>query len=664
MRIFNLENVKLTNIKQNHLSNYSKYKDMLLSKKINKNNSVDDIINKIYLEKNNKNRLNSKRTFENENISIPIINSNNFSQENRSKEKKKERHYMNEKNIIRNLLNRFAKIRDRNKMRNFSFTNNLINSKVSQYEESLKNKNNKIFAFSSLQNENNSVLIEKNEGKKIINNYKNNLNKKYNGIFINRNNIKKKENLNDEQNKNKIKKIKNRGFNTFLNKFISENIINNFKSFNKIRHLIKLNGFSLNSIGINNFFIDNDLKEEKEIQSHRIDTQKMIRINRLQNIERFLKNKNDNHNNSKENGKTLKTNKQISRNKILPLIKSEKKENKNKLKISTHLFTNKTESKRFKLYNKEIIIKREVNKFYQNKNYKSFKELFNDIRNDNDYININNIEFFLTKILKISIPLSREEIKNIFFNNLKNDKFDYYAFKKFFNPFDEIIKNDDSIYNDDDDDEKDSNREIKKIENSINSKILESEEILLDKLKKKKGMRSSKNNNKYLLDYKEFYNLVKENLIINKNKYFEFVVKKIFKKNLDLGTKKLNIIKFLFKEKSNAKNNNYIELENKNNNSEFVNEFKNEDEKKKFRSINLRDDAKIKLKNKIFGEDEILNNKVKKQNKYKNLKKVIINNINNRTRMHNLNNFTKSRQFINNSEKNRKNKNSDIINLI
>ena len=661
MRIFNLENVKLTNIKQNHLSNYSKYKDMLLSKKINKNNSVDDIRNKIYLEKNNKNRLNSKRTFENENISIPIINSNNFSQENRSKEKKKERHYMNEKNIIRNLLNRFAKIRDRNKMRNFSFTNNLINSKVSQYEESLKNKNNKIFAFSSLQNENNSVLIEKNEGKKIINNYKNNLNKKYNGIFINRNNIKKKENLNDEQNKNKIKKIKNRGFNTFLNKFISENIINNFKSFNKIRHLIKLNGFSLNSIGINNFFIDNDLKEEKEIQSHRIDTQKMIRINRLQNIERFLKNKNDNHNNSKENGKTLKTNKQISRNKILPLIKSEKKENKNKLKISTHLFTNKTESKRFKLYNKEIIIKREVNKFYQNKNYKSFKELFNDIRNDNDYININNIEFFLTKLLKISIPLSREEIKNIFFNNLKNDKFDYYAFKKFFNPFDEIIKNDDSIYNDD---EKDSNREIKKIENSINSKILESEEILLDKLKQKKGMRSSKNNNKYLLDYKEFYNLVKENLIIDKNKYFEFVVKKIFKKNSDLGTKKLNILNFLFKEKSTAKNIKYIELENKNNNSEFVNEFKNEDEKKKFRSINLRDDAKIKLKNKIFGEDEILNNKVKKQNKYKNLKKVIINNINNRTRMHNLNNFTKSRQFINNSEKNRKNKNSDIINLI
>ena len=661
MRIFNLENVKLTNIKQNHLSNYSKYKDMLLSKKINKNNSVDDIINKIYLKKNNKNRLNSKRTFENENISIPIINSNNFSQENRSKEKKKERHYMNEKNIIRNLLNRFAKIRDRNKMRNFSFTNNLINSKVSQYEESLKNKNNKIFAFSSLQNENNSVLIEKNEGKKIINNYQNNLNKRYNGTFSNRNNIKKKENLNDEQNKNKIKKIKNRGFNTFLNKFISENIINNFKSFNKIRHLIKLNGFSLNSIGINNFFIDNDLKEEKEIQSHRIDTQKMIRINRLQNIERFLKNKNDNHNNSKENGKTLKTNKQISRNKILPLIKSEKKENKNKLKISTHLFTNKTESKRFKLYNKEIIIKREVNKFYQNKNYKSFKELFNDIRNDNDYININNIEFFLTKILKISIPLSREEIKNIFFNNLKNDKFDYYAFKKFFNPFDEIIKNDDSIYNDD---EKDSNREIKKIENSINSKILESEEILLDKLKQKKGMRSSKNNNKYLLDYKEFYNLVKENLIMDKNKYFEFVVKKIFKKNSDLGTKKLNILNFLFKEKSTAKNIKYIELENKNNNSEFVNEFKNEDEKKKFRSINLRDDAKIKLKNKIFGEDEILNNKVKKQNKYKNLKKVIINNINNRTRMHNLNNFTKSRQFINNSEKNRKNKNSDIINLI
>ena len=56
-------------------------------------------------------------------------------------------------------------------------------------------------------------------------------------------------------------------------------------------------------------------------------------------------------------------------------------------------------------------------------------------------------------------------------------------------------------------------------------------------------------NNKYLLDYKEFYNLVKENLIMDKNKYFEFVVKKILKKNSDLGTKKLNILNFLFKEK-------------------------------------------------------------------------------------------------------------------
>ena len=55
MRIYNLENSKLTNIKPNHFSHYSKYKNILSHNLQSKSNSVNDMINKMYLKKNNKN---------------------------------------------------------------------------------------------------------------------------------------------------------------------------------------------------------------------------------------------------------------------------------------------------------------------------------------------------------------------------------------------------------------------------------------------------------------------------------------------------------------------------------------------------------------------------------------------------------------------------------
>ena len=141
MRIYNLENSKLTNIKPNHFSNYSKYKNILSHNLQSKSNSVNDMINKMYLKKNNKNSSNSsniKRTLLNQNMSIPILNTNEFSLGTKKNEKIIQRYYMNEKNIFKNLLKRFTKFKENNNPRNFSFTNNFINSKVTQYEEKLK----------------------------------------------------------------------------------------------------------------------------------------------------------------------------------------------------------------------------------------------------------------------------------------------------------------------------------------------------------------------------------------------------------------------------------------------------------------------------------------------------------------------------------------------
>ena len=114
-----MDNVKLTNIKQNYFSNYFEYIDIFSNNKFSKNNSVDDIINKIYLKKNIKKHFNSKRTLRNKYLRIPILNSKNFSQENIYKEKETERNNKKEQNVIGNLLKKFDKIKDKNQIRNF-----------------------------------------------------------------------------------------------------------------------------------------------------------------------------------------------------------------------------------------------------------------------------------------------------------------------------------------------------------------------------------------------------------------------------------------------------------------------------------------------------------------------------------------------------------------
>lgn len=663
MRIYNLENSKLTNIKPNHFSHYSKYKNILSHNLQSKSNSVNDMINKMYLKKNNKNSSNSsniKRTLLNQNMSIPILNTNEFSLGTKKNEKIIQRYYMNEKNIFKNLLKRFTKFKENNNPRNFSFTNNFINSKVTQYEEKLKFNRNKQIGFSEMPNESLSFWNEKNEETKFIN-YPININKNNIEANTNRTNINIKENLNDEEiSKIRITNIKNKGFNKVLNKYISKSIINNLQSFNRIRHLIKLNGFSLNLNDIKNLYKENEIKPDKENLSGRIDTQKVMRIKRLEKIERLKKDKNDSYQNLVEKEKSEDLKKKISRNKILPLIKSEIRDKPNKLRIILNLLNNKNEDKGFKLINKEIIIKREVNKFYKENDYKSFKEFYKDwLKNNKNYLTINDIEFFLNKIIKISISLSREEIIKIFFNESKLDEFDFYSFKKFFRPYDINDKNDQTEIKG----EMVSNEELLKYENKICLKILRSKDILLDKLEDLKGIKTFRNNNKYFLNFEEFHNLIRNNLIIFKNNYFDFVIRKIFNDNFDLRTKKINVLNFIYK--LDAMQNNLWEFENNNNNSEVLNNFQNQTRKKYFHRINsLKDDIKISFKNKILGKEENLNNSEKKITNFVKLDKGSINNINNNIEKNYLEQFPKLNFSKIDSENLKKNKNSDIINLI
>ena len=663
MRIYNLENSKLTNIKPNHFSHYSKYKNILSHNLQSKSNSVNDMINKMYLKKNNKNSSNSsniKRTLLNQNMSIPILNTNEFSLGTKKNEKIIQRYYMNEKNIFKNLLKRFTKFKENNNPRNFSFTNNFINSKVTQYEEKLKFNRNKQIGFSEMPNESLSFWNEKNEETKFIN-YPININKNNIEANTNRTNINIKENLNDEEiSKIRITNIKNKGFNKVLNKYISKSIINNLQSFNRIRHLIKLNGFSLNLNDIKNLYKENEIKPDKENLSGRIDTQKVMRIKRLEKIERLKKDKNDSYQNLVEKEKSEDLKKKISRNKILPLIKSEIRDKPNKLRIILNLLNNKNEDKGFKLINKEIIIKREVNKFYKENDYKSFKEFYKDwLKNNKNYLTINDIEFFLNKIIKISISLSREEIIKIFFNESKLDEFDFYSFKKFFRPYDINDKNEQTEIKG----EMVSNEELLKYENKICLKILKSKDILLDKLEDLKGIKTFRNNNKYFLNFEEFHNLIRNNLIIFKNNYFDFVIRKIFNDNFDLRTKKINVLNFIYK--LDAMQNNLWEFENNNNNSEVLNNFQNQTRKKYFHRINsLKDDIKISFKNKILGKEENLNNSEKKITNFVKLDKGSINNINNNIEKNYLKQFPKLNISKIDSENLKKNKNSDIINLI
>ena len=644
------ENEKLINIKQNNLSNYSNYKRILSFSKNSNTHSLNDIFCKMYLKKNKRYLYEDKSTLFVKNTTSPIINSNEFSPE-KQKEKLIQKYYIQEKNIYKNLLKKYTQYKEKNNLRNFSFSNNLINSKVNQYEENLKSSKSK-----EPESDKKSFWNEKIPELNIFS-YKNNNNKK-NNKFFHRTNISLKENLIDEEEiKIKINDMKNKGFNKVLNKYISNSIIKNLKSFNRIRHLIKTNGFSLNLNDIKNVYKESNNNDEKESKNERINTQKMMMIKRLEKLEKINDEKNENSlfNKSKEYSKNII--KKISRNQVLPVIKSEDKGNQNKLKIILDIINHKKDINELKYANKELIIKKEVNKYYEINKYNSFKDFFHDwSRKGNNYLTINDIEFFLNKVIKLSIPITKEDIKHIFFNKINVEPIDYLEFKKFFRPY-EMNDIKDNLNNNDI-----SNEKLLNFEKKIILRILNSKEKLIERLEKENGFISDRIKEKYLLNYQEFYYLIKNNLIFYQSDYFNVAMKKIYFDNFDIRKNKMNFLNFINKISSEYNNN--IEVDyNLNNHSETHNSFKNQNRKKILNRINsLKDDIKNTYKDKILGKEESLNNS---EWKIKNIIKM-----NN----HGLYNFNKNSEnnyldkFMGNKNikiyVKKKNKNSDIINFI
>ena len=651
MKMFYSENEKLTNIKPNNLSNHSNYKKILSFNKNKSNLSLNNIFSKMYLKKNISNiyEHEHKPTSFIKNITNPIMNPKEFSSKKKN-EKLIERYYINEKNNYKNLLKKFTKFKEKNNLRNFSFSNNLINFKVNQYEEkssrSKESENDKKNFWNEQMPELN-VFRFKND------------NKKKNNHFFHKTNINLNENLIDEEEiRIKINDMKSKGFNNVLNKYISKNIIKNLKSFDKIRHLIKKNGFSLNINDIKNVYKESNNNNEKEDQKKRINTQDMMMIKKLEKIERINDEKKENSllNKSKEYSKKIIQ--KISRNQALPAIKTEDKGKQNKLKIMLDIINNKNEIKDLKYTNKELTIKNEVIKYFEMNNYCSFKDFFRHWSGKgNNYLTINDIEFILNKVIKLSIPITKEDIKHIFFNQSNIESIDYLEFKKFFVPYEMNYVNDNLNCN------HISKEKLLNLEKKIILKILNSKEKLIDELEKENGFMNNRTKEKYLLNYQEFYYLIKNNLIFYQSDYFNVAMKKIYFDNFDIRKSKMNFLNFI--NKISAKYNNNIEVDyGINNHSETHNSIRNQTRKKLLHRINsLKDEVKINFKDKILRKEEPPNNEGRKITSFIKMNNNGLYNFNKYDENNNLDKFVKIKKIKINEKKN-KSKNSDIINFI
>ena len=263
MKIFHVKNGKLTNIKQNYFSNFSKYKKILPSN--NKNNSVDDYFNKVNLRKNNKIETDDKKNRLGKTISNQIIYSNESFQR------------INDKNFFQNLLMKLTKYKEKKDMRYISFTNNLINRRITQYEENIN--------LSKSQKINEKSLNENNEEKKNINNaYKLSYNNKKNKLVLHKN-LNIKENSVDDDAENIKNNTNKKEANDIFNKYISNNIINNLHSFNRIKDLIKVYGFTFSIKNIKSGYKENNLEEEKKYKTIRLVVHKMNGLKKPENEE-------------------------------------------------------------------------------------------------------------------------------------------------------------------------------------------------------------------------------------------------------------------------------------------------------------------------------------------------------------------------------------------
>ena len=632
MKIFHVKNGKITNIKQDYFSNFSNYKKILSNN--HKNNSVDDKVNKVNLRKNNKNETDNKKNRLEKYISNQIIYSHEAFQR------------INEKNFFNNLLTKITKYKEKKDLKNISFNNNLINKRITQYEENINLSKSQKMNMKPM-NENNEDINHLNDINKVIHN-----NKK-NKIFMLKN-LNIKENLIDDD--AGIRKNTNKETNNYFNNYISKNIINNLHSFNKIKDLIKVYGFTLNTKNIKSGYSEKNLEEEKKYNTIRLEVHKMNGLKKTEKDEIIKSEKKEIYPFIKLNENPSNTTKKISRNIFFPSVKSEEKEKMRKLSFGYNAFKNRNAIQNFKYFNKELLIKREANKYFRKNNYKSLKEFYKDcLKLNKNYLTVNDIDSFLNKKLKIPMHVTREEIHKIFFNQVNSEQFDFNNFKNFFGAFEIFNKENEKISKE----ETLTKEALVNYEKKILGRILNFKEILFSKLEDKKESKIFIDKDKYWLNYDEFYNLIKNNIISFQDKIFDIVLRKIFADNFDKKKNKMDFLTFIYKLNSESKN--PIEFEKNVNHSEIDNSIQMNTEKKLFRRINsYKDNLKITFKLKPKEKEEHLFNSESKKSIFKRPDNTI--HINNSIEFDYLNNVSKINCL--NCNDNRKNKNSDIINII
>lgn len=632
MKIFHVKNGKITNIKQDYFSNFSNYKKILSNN--HKNNSVDDKVNKVNLRKNNKNETDNKKNRLEKYISNQIIYSHEAFQR------------INEKNFFNNLLTKITKYKEKKDLKNISFNNNLINKRITQYEENINLSKSQKMNMKPM-NENNEDINHLNDINKVIHN-----NKK-NKIFMLKN-LNIKENLIDDD--AGIRKNTNKETNNYFNNYISKNIINNLHSFNKIKDLIKVYGFTLNTKNIKSGYSEKNLEEEKKYNTIRLEVHKMKGLKKTEKDEIIKSEKKEIYPFIKLNENPSNTTKKISRNIFFPSVKSEEKEKMQKLSIGYNAFKNRNAIQNFKYFNKELLIKREANKYFRKNNYKSLKEFYKDcLKLNKNYLTVNDIDSFLNKKLKIPMHVTREEIHKIFFNQVNSEQFDFNNFKNFFGVFEIFNKEIEKISKE----ETMTKEALVNYEKKILGRILNFKEILFSKLEDKKESKIFIDKDKYWLNYDEFYNLIKNNIISFQDKIFDIVLRKIFADNFDKKKNKMDFLTFIYK--LNSKSKNPIDFEKNVNHSEIDNSIQMNTEKKLFRRINsYKDNLKITFKLKPKEKKEHLFNSESKKSIFKRPDNTI--HINNSIEFDYLNNVSKINCL--NCNDNRKNKNSDIINII
>ena len=531
------------------------------------------------------------------------------------------------------------KYSERTLLRNNSFSN----SKLSQFDDALSSKKS-----IKIQNENKTFLNENNnEINKLYfminSNKKQRLNSNYYNLLESI--INKKENNNDDE----CEKIKDQRYNNIIDKYVSNNKIINLKFLNNVSKIVKSNRFELNLKYIRNVYKDNNLMNEKENKSERTNTKNFM-IKKLE--------KNYSYQSFKEIESSENIIEKSNKNLILPFVNSEEREKSNKLATILNSLNSKNELKKYRYYKLEKTILREVNMYYIKNKYNSLKEFFNDlVQNKKDYLTIDEIEYFLNKRVKLSIPMTREEIIKIFFTKARFDHFDYYDFKNFFRIFKQNHQKENS---------KETipilKSELIFLEKIIIFKIIDSKEILLNKLENQKDIKTLRENiDDFMLNFDEFYILMKNNLKIYKNKYFDIVIRKIFIENIESGKNKIDFLKFLHKIEKLRK---AMEYDNINNISDIQNKFGKINRDNFLKRINLSNsDINISQKNQILEKEEDLNSTERKITNYIKIDKNTNGSITNIEELNFLNSF-KNLNILNEDIENKKNKNSDIINII